>query len=165
MKPSELYFFEDDGTIPNSHLPVIVYSKVFKGENMAMQMEKKFKENNWTNNWQDIILPYDHFHSNTHEVLGVAAGSVSLQIGGKNGIQKTFVAGDVIILSAGVGHYAVSAHTDYLIVGGYPYGAEWDLLTGRPEDREIAEINIAKLAIPDLDPVFGERGELSKYWK
>jgi uncharacterized protein YjlB len=164
MTPSQLYYFDDDGTIPNSHLPVIVYSKVFIGENMAMQMQAKFQENNWTNNWQDIILPYDHFHSNTHEVLGVANGTVSLQIGGKNGIQKTFVAGDVIILPAGVGHYSVSAHTDYLIVGGYPDGAAWDLLTGTPKEREIAIINIKSLLLPVLDPVFGSEGGMKEYW-
>jgi uncharacterized protein YjlB len=164
MLQPQLFFFKDDGKIPNSHLPVIFYQSVFAGENIAEQMEEKFKENNWTNNWQDIILPYDHFHSNTHEVLGVASGSVSLQIGGKNGIQKTFVVGDVIILPAGVGHYSVSAHTDYLIVGGYPYGAAWDLLTGTPDEREKAILNIKNAPLPALDPIFGSEDKI-KFWK
>jgi uncharacterized protein YjlB len=145
-------------------LPAFIYSNAFPGEDIAEQMETRFQENNWTNNWRDIILPYDHYHSNTHEVLGIAIGSVTLQIGGKNGIQKTFHAGDVIILPAGVGHFSVSAHTDYLIVGGYPNGAAWDLLTGKSKEREKAILNIKKVPLPALDPVYGKEGKLMEYW-
>ena len=78
------YYFKNDGVIPNNTLPLLVYKNVLKyiaSENF----ELVFKKNGWTNNWKDIILPYDHFHSNTHEVLGLAKGNARLRLGGKNG--------------------------------------------------------------------------------
>ena len=74
------YFFTDDGTVPNSHLPVIIYSQVVYNSSLSDWFENKFKENNWGNNWRDIVLPYDHFHSNTHEVLALSSGAVSLKM-------------------------------------------------------------------------------------
>jgi uncharacterized protein YjlB len=160
----ETHFFEDDGIIPNSPLPVLIYRKAFEGENIKEQILKTFIANSWTNNWEDIILTYDHFHSTTHEVLAVAEGEVTLQIGGSKGIQILVSKGDVLILPAGVGHFSVSYHTNYRIIGGYPNGADWDLLTGTPEEREFAILNIKMVPIPTLDPVFGRNGKLGTHW-
>ncbi|HEY1054719.1 MAG TPA: cupin domain-containing protein [Emticicia sp.] len=160
----EKYFFADDGTIPNNHLPVIVYHQVTDAEDKSAWLEERFKANDWTNNWRDIVLPYDHFHSTTHEVLGVGKGSVKLQIGGAEGMALTVAAGDVIILPAGVGHFSLSDHKNYEIVGGYPEGKDWDLLTGTTEERKEAISRIENLPVPETDPVFGKGGELLKWW-
>ena len=40
------YFFSDDGTVPNSHLPVIIYSQVVYNSSLSDWFENKFKENN-----------------------------------------------------------------------------------------------------------------------
>lgn len=158
------YFFENDGTIPNSNLPVIVYSNICESDDCASWFEAKFQENNWNNNWRDIVLTYDHFHSNTHEVLAVASGSVSLKIGGKNGVVLDIKQGDVIIIPAGVGHYSISNEFDYQIVGGYPNGLSWDMCTDLKENELGILGNISKVKLPETDPVFGKNGYLLEVW-
>ncbi len=117
------YYFKNDGVIPNNTLYLLVYKNVLKyiaSENF----ELVFKKNEWTNNWKDIILPYDHFHSNTHEALGLAKGNARLRLGGKNGTDLLIEIGDVIIMPAGVGHYSIDNSLDYQFIGGYPNGAD-----------------------------------------
>jgi len=162
----ETYYFNDDGVIPNNKLPVIVYQKVIDGKDASDWLENTFKKNNWLNNWRDIVLPYDHFHSNTHEVLGLGRGKVSLKIGGVNGKIFDLNMGDVLIIPAGVGHHSVSAHTNYQFVGGYPNGNDWDLKTGLEEHERTTILKaISNQAIPDKDPIFGQEGLLLAKWK
>ena len=118
------------------------------------------------NNWRDIILSYDHFHSNTHEVLGLGFGEVKLKIGGSSGEIFTLTAGDVIIIPAGVGHHSISEHSNYQFVGGYPNGNNWDLKTGL-EEGERANIlnNLSNVKIPKTDPLYGIGGRLFEIWK
>ena len=165
MKP-EFYTFEDDGVIPNSPLPVVIYRQVIPldEKDFASFLETTFQKNGWTNNWRDIVLPYDHFHSNTHEVLGVSRGTVSLQVGGAAGKTVALTAGDVAVMPAGVGHRDISHHTHYEIVGGYPNGRQWDMMTGTQDERPIAQKNIASLPTPQTDPIFGTNGPLIKAW-
>ena len=78
------YYFENDGVIANNALPLLIYKNALKyaaNKNFGLI----FSNNGWTNNWEDIILPYEHFHSNTHEVLGLTKGNARLMIGGRNG--------------------------------------------------------------------------------
>ena len=111
-------------------------------------------------------MPYDHFHSNTHEVLGLGWGNVSLKIGGANGQVFSLSAGDVIIIPAGVGHYSVSEHTNYQMVGGYPNGLDWDLKTGlEPGERAQILQTILEVKLPEKDPIFGHEGLLFDKWK
>lgn len=162
---SKTFYFKDDGIVPNNALPVIFYQKVTDAEDCSAWLEHRFRENKWLNNWRDIILPYDHFHSNTHEVLGLGRGSLSLKIGGTNGVILSLSAGDVVILPAGVGHYSVSKHTDYEFVGGYPNGAEWDLKTGlEPGERAQILQSISTVEMPELDPIFGQEELLFEKW-
>jgi uncharacterized protein YjlB len=122
--------------------------------------------NNWLNNWRATILPYDHFHSNTHEVLGLGFGAVTLKIGGASGEIFTLTTGDVIIIPAGVGHYSISEHSDYQFVGGYPDGNDWDLKTGLEEGEKAAILNnLSKVKIPKTDPLYGIDGFLFEKWK
>ena len=166
MKEISTYYFEDNGIIPNSHLPVIVYKHVIDLTDASDWLGTRFKQNNWLNNWRDIILPYDHFHSNTHEVIGLGFGEVQLTIGGSKGIVLTITAGDVIIIPAGVGHYSISEHTNYRFVGGYPNGNNWDIKTGlEEEERTTILTTIANVQIPKTDPVYGFDGALFERWK
>jgi uncharacterized protein YjlB len=160
----EKYKFSDDGVIPNSDLPVLVYRQVCTQENKSEWLESTFIANGWTNNWRDTILSYHHFHSTTHEVLGVGYGEVRLQIGGSSGILLTVAAGDVIVLPAGVGHCSLPGQSGYEIVGGYPDGKSWDLLTGTEEERASALPRIKAVPIPLTDPIDGVQGTLIKYW-
>jgi uncharacterized protein YjlB len=165
MDRLEHYFFADDGIIPNNPLPVVIYREVAAASDLSAWLEKRFTENNWTNNWRDIVLPYDHYHSSTHEVLGLGKGVVRLQIGGAKGRQVEVHAGDVLILPAGVGHFSLDNSQYYQMVGGYPGGADWDLLTGELEERPSALERIARLPIPQTDPIYGSAGPLFTLWK
>lgn len=159
-------YFEDDGITPNNRLPVLIYKDVFKGigAGFADFLENTFRKNNWTNNWRDIILAKDHYHSTTHEVLGICKGHVKLQLGGKNG--KRFLAsrGDVLIIPAGIAHRSMETHSDYEVVGGYPDGLSWDMIYCEPKKYEAAKAVIGALTVPKTDPLFGVNGDLLKIW-
>lgn len=146
-------------------MPVIVYEKLFDLAEGCGWLENTFRQNNWLNNWRDIVLPYDHFHSNTHEVLGLGKGEVTLKVGGADGLVLNLKTGDVVVMPAGVGHYALSSHTDYTFVGGYPNGLPWDLCTGAANERTQVLENLANVKLPDTDPVFGPDGPLLQLWK
>jgi uncharacterized protein YjlB len=97
--------------------------------------------------------------------LGVSKGKVKLMIGGQiNGKELDVSEGDVLVLPAGVGHFAISGETHYEMVGGYPGGHVWDMMTGTAEERKIAFKNMASLPIPERDPVLGTGGPLIQLW-
>ncbi len=159
------HYFDNDGFIPNNKLPVLIYKNVLQRVKIK-DFAFTFIQNGWANNWQDIILPYDHFHSNTHEVLGLTSGQAQLKLGGKNGKIIRVKAGDVIIIPAGVGHHSIDTSNDYQFVGGYPNGADWNLMVGLTDANRTSIIDqIAQIPIPDTDPIFGVDGPLSTYWK
>lgn len=160
------YQFKDDGKIPNSVFPLIVFKKAFPvADNLADVIEEKFAKNNWKNAWRNGVYSYHHYHSTSHEVLGVYKGTAQFQLGGEHGKEVEVSAGDVIIIPAGIGHKKLSASDDFAIVGAYPDGMDYDLLTGKSEEREKALINIAKVPFPDNDPFFGKEGGINEFWK
>ncbi len=159
------YYFENDGDIPNNILPVIIYKNALQYLTDKI-FESTFLQNGWTNNWQDIILTEDHFHSNTHEVLGLKSGEARLMLGGRKGEIVNVEQGDVIILPAGVGHFSVDNSTDYQFVGGYPNGADWNLkFSLKKEDSPSILAEIANIPIPEKDPIFGDNGPLFEFWQ
>jgi uncharacterized protein YjlB len=166
IKPMEpqTFFFKDDGKIPNSKYPLLVYKKAFTETSDAAWLEKKFKQNNWTNSWRNGVFTYHHFHSISHEVLGVYAGTALLQMGGENGEKIRVSAGDILVIPAGVGHKKLESSTDFAVVGAYPNGSDYDVLTGEPGERPQADQNIAAVPKPEADPVLGQNGSLLKLW-
>ena len=167
MKKEDIitYYFENDGDIPNNILPVVIYKNALQYM-PDKNVESTFLQNGWANNWQDIILTEDHFHSNTHEVLGLRSGQARLMLGGRKGEIVNVEQGDVIILPAGVGHYSVDNSTDYQFVGGYPNGADWNLkFSLKKEDSPSILAEIANIPIPKKDPIFGENGPLFEFWQ
>jgi len=162
----ELFYFKDDGTIPNNKLPLICYHDAFtaRGDNGAEWLERKFAENNWTNSWQWGVYPFHHYHSNTHEVLGVFKGFAELQLGGEKGQILKVMPGDIMIIPAGVGHKCLSHSEDFTVVGAYPNGLEPDLMKGEKGERPTADENIKAVQIPDTDPLQGKKDGLPKIW-
>lgn len=159
------FYFDNDGIIPNNHLPVLIYKNAMQYLGIK-EFALSFSNHGWANNWQDIILPYDHFHSNTHEVLGLKSGNAQLMIGGKNGKVVQVEAGDVLIIPAGVGHHALDNSVDYQFVGGYPNGANWNLkICLTVDDGQSIMEEIAQIPLPENDPIFGKGGPLFDYWK
>jgi uncharacterized protein YjlB len=158
------YTFEDDGSIPNSRLPVLVYSGAFEPGPGAGAYEKLFAGNGWLGAWRDGIYPFHHFHSTAHEVLGIAAGRAEVMLGGAQGRRFELTAGDVVVLPAGTGHCNLGSSPDLLVVGAYPNAMDWDLRRGDPAEHDEAVANIARVPLPDRDPVQGEGGPLVELW-
>lgn len=166
VKP-ELHYFKDDGKIPNNKLPLLLYKNAFsiKGVRGAEWLENKFAANNWTNSWRWGVYPFHHYHSNTHEVLGVFSGSALLHMGGEYGEKINLNMGDIIVIPAGVGHKCLSHTDDFTVVGAYPDGISPDLKRGEPGERPIVDKNIAEVSFPQNDPLEGAKGGLKDAWK
>lgn len=163
MENPQFYRFEDDGVIPNNpSLEVIVYPAAFK-EN-PQEIEEVFNRHEWTNSWTGGVFEYHHYHSNTHEVLGVRSGTATLQIGGEQGGTLEVAAGDVVLLPAGTGHKKLEASSDFEIVGAYPGGVSYNLKTGEPGERPYVLEDIQNTPLPKMDPVFGDSGPVIENW-
>ena len=159
----KLYTFEDDGIIPNNpELPVIFYPGAFKQH--PAEIESTFNLNNWRNSWVGSVFDYHHYHSNSHEVLGVLSGSAKLQLGGEKGEALSVHAGDVIVLPAGTGHKKLSGSPDFQVVGAYPEGQDFNTKTGEPNERPQVLIDIQETELPSTDPVYGNRGQVLSRW-
>jgi uncharacterized protein YjlB len=163
----QTFVFADDGVIPNSRHPLLLYQCVLevKDEDPASRAEEIFAANRWSNSWVNGIYPFHHYHSTSHEVLGIFCGSATVRVGGEQGENVNVEAGDVIVIPAGVGHKNLGSSADFGVVGAYPEGRQWDLLRGRPGERPKADQNIAVLPVPDTDPVYGSKGPLLKLWR
>jgi uncharacterized protein YjlB len=166
IQPEQLNF-KDDGIFPNSPLPLLFYQQAITtdAKDPASVLEQRFAENDWTNSWRNGVYPFPHYHSTSHEVLGVYSGAAKLRLGGEHGKNVEVHAGDVIVIPAGVAHQNVSANDDFGVVGAYPGGRQWDLLRGLPGERPKADRNIASLPMPDNDPIYGAIGPLRQTWK
>ena len=109
----QLYRFEDDGKTPNNpRLPLILYRNVLRvpaGRDPAAVCEDMFAGHGWANGWRNGIHPFLHFHTRTHEVLGIARGTARVEFGGDKGRTLDVQAGDVVVLPAGTGHRRVSS--------------------------------------------------------
>jgi uncharacterized protein YjlB len=71
---------------------------------------------------------------------------------------------DVIIIPAGVAHKNLSTSADFGVVGAYPEGQDWDMNYGKPGERPKADLNIERVALPKLDPIYGASGPLLEKW-
>ena len=154
----ECHHFSDDGAIPNSPLPVLVYHGVD-------DCEALFARHGWGGAWRSAIFEFHHFHSTAHEVLGILAGRATVLLGGPEGESFEVVAGDVLVLPAGTGHRRIDSSPDLLVAGAYPRGQEWDLRRGDPAEHDEVLANIAAVALPETDPVLGADGPLVELWR
>jgi uncharacterized protein YjlB len=155
--------FEDDGTIPNSRLPLLVYRDAVPAD--AAGIERLFAANHWPPAWRNGVHAFHHFHSTAHEVLGVARGEVSVLFGGPGGKVLTVRAGDVVIVPAGVAHCNQGQSDDLLIVGAYPDNSESpDLRRGKAGEHDAASRTVAAVPLPAADPVTGAGGALAGLW-
>jgi uncharacterized protein YjlB len=153
--------FADDGTFPNSALPLLLYEAALPRDTVTPEgLERLFAANGWPPAWRASVYTFHHYHSTAHETLGVARGSARLMLGGPLGEAFEVRAGDVIVIPAGVAHRRLSSTDDFLVVGCYPPGQDWDLLRGEAADRPRADENIARVPLPATDPVGGRLPEL-----
>ena len=145
--------------IPNHpSFPVLLYRGVEAAAAGADACRRLFGEHGWRGSWVNGVFDFHHFHSTSHEVLGVVAGRATLELGGPQGRAFEVSAGDVVLLPAGTGHRRGSSDGEFTVVGAYPSGQEdYDLLRGEdPAEVAAARERIAALGPPPEDPVGGE---------
>ena len=161
------YIFQDNGIYPNSFLPVLHYPGAFELSWLLPSafVKKVFIKHGWTNHWRSGIYTCNHYHSTSHEVLGVIRGKASILFGGENGKTVVLQKGDVVVIPAGVAHKNLSKQHDLICIGAYPGGRSFDMNYGRTGERPKADENIAKLPVPDSDPVYGKDGPLKALWE
>jgi len=160
----EAFHLDSNGRMPNSHLPVVIYRGVSKEADLETYFRRLFNSNHWSGDWAMGIFGYHHFHSNAHEVLGVAAGSATLVLGGEGGRALEVGAGDVLILPAGTGHRRIKDSWDFWVVGAYPRGQEnCDEYTDQRMCTNCA-LRLRAVALPSRDPVYGKDGQLLSLW-
>lgn len=86
-------------------------------------------------------------------------------LGGPHGRRFELVAGDVLVLPAGTGHCNAGSDPDLLVVGAYPNAMRWDIRRGDPDERDEVLANIARVPMPERDPVQGPDGPLVALWR
>jgi uncharacterized protein YjlB len=168
----EAYTFRDDGETPNNpSFPFLIYRQAVDldgAHDPATVFEELFAKNDWGKSWRNSIYDFLHFHTHTHEVLGIARGSARVQFGGTHGPILEVKAGDVIVHPAGTGHERIGPPDNLLVVGAYPLGAGGGTYD-EPEPDDIspedARRAIASVPAPQKDPVFGRHGPLVRLWR
>jgi uncharacterized protein YjlB len=164
----QAYALKDTGTIPNNpKCPLLIYPDALRlpERNPAGSIEAVFRANGWCGFWRDGVYPFHHYHSNSHEVLGVYRGSATVQFGGEPGVALEVKAGDVILIPGGVGHKKLRSTTNFAVVGGYPSDIDYDMCYGKEGERPRADRNIKRVPLPERDPVYGSDGSLFAHWK
>ncbi len=163
----ESFLLPEHDWVPNNPwLPVIIYRGAVEAESCeeaAKAFETAFAENGWPPQWRDGVYDYHHYHSTAHEALGIAAGSATLTVGGPGGRDIRLEAGDALVLPTGTGHRSVKASDDFLVVGAYPQGQDWDICREAPSDE--TRQRMAALPLPGADPIGGPNGPLTERWK
>lgn len=165
MIEPDTFLFPESEWVPNHRvLPVLFYRQALPPQqDRAGAFEAAFEKAGWKGVWRNGIFNYQHYHTGAHEVLGIARGEGLVLIGGPDGARLAVEAGDCLVLPAGTGHMRLAASDDFLVIGGYPPGQHADIQTGAPslDGRE----RLRNLALPDTDPLYGQRGPLTKLWR
>ena len=162
-----LMLSEDDAFPNNPALPLLFYPGAFSddGGDLASEIEARFAANGWPPAWRYGVYPFQHYHAEAHEVLGVFRGSAEIQFGGPAGQVVSVSAGDAVLLPAGAAHKSISSSGDFGVVGAYPPGQSPDMCYGKEGERPRADEKIRAVPIPTADPVLGPAGGVVELWR
>lgn len=154
------------GLTPNTsiqHKPLLIYRSAFSPTHTnASQIEQHFAHIGVvTPQWRYTMYSTSHFHSTSHEVLGIAHGKARLCFGHEDNpgrVEEVLCKGDVIVMPAGVAHRLLEdLEGGFEMVGAYPVGCQWDMCYGKKgEEGKIG--GISKLGWFERDPVYGDQG-------
>src|ERR1700760_1602540 len=106
MTEARRIFLDRDDWIPNNpRLPVLVYRNAVDHDDadIGAALARLFTRNGWRMAERASIHRDYHYHATAHEVIGVAAGSAILGVGGPHSVRMAVDASDVIVLPAGTG--------------------------------------------------------------
>ena len=100
------------GLTPNTslqHKPLLIYRSAFPPTSAsASSIESHLSSVGVvTPQWRYTMYSTSHFHSTSHEVLGIAAGKAKLCFGHEDNpkrVEEVLGRGDVIVVPAGVAH-------------------------------------------------------------
>ncbi|KAL2865333.1 cupin domain-containing protein [Aspergillus lucknowensis] len=152
--------------IPNTSIqskPLMVYHQAFHGtpDELSEHLENVGEV---SPSWIYTMYSQTHFHSTSHEILGVVSGSARLCFGGEGNphrFEPTVSKGDLIIVPAGVGHQLLSepdtTEGPFRMVGAYPRGKSWDMCYGQPGEESKWQA-IGRLGWFGRDPLYGKDG-------
>ncbi|KAI0457173.1 RmlC-like cupin domain-containing protein [Xylaria acuta] len=150
--------------IPNTSIqrkPLLIYKSVFSNAT-ASEVESLLSDTGVvTPQWRATMYTTSHFHSTSHEVLGVSNGKATVCFGHEGNPGKVtcdLEKGDLAIIPAGVAHRLLEVlEGDFEMVGSYPKGYNWDMCYGtRAEEGRIGTIK--ELPWFDRDPVYEGKG-------
>eukprot|EP01114_Cavostelium_apophysatum_P013738 TRINITY_DN3394_c0_g2_i1.p1 TRINITY_DN3394_c0_g2~~TRINITY_DN3394_c0_g2_i1.p1 ORF type:complete len:175 (+),score=21.36 TRINITY_DN3394_c0_g2_i1:170-694(+) len=157
-------YIKAQGHFPNSEAtgyPLLIYKSAFASNDgdLASSMERTFSSNEVSPQWRYGMYQQAHYHSTTHEILGVFKGTASLRFGGEgeHAVHLDVEPGDVIIIPAGVAHQKLSADSTFCMVGAYPSGSkQWDMNEGKSNEEKASALKeITKIQPMRFDPLFG----------
>jgi uncharacterized protein YjlB len=100
------------GLTPNTslqHKPLLIYRSVFPPSTVNASVIEKHLHSAGVvvPQWRYTMYSTSHFHSTTHEVLGIARGKAKLCFGHEENegrVEVTVESGDVVVVPAGVAH-------------------------------------------------------------
>lgn len=150
--------------IPNTSIqskPLLIYHHAFDAS--PSQLQARLEDIGEVEpQWVYTMYQQTHFHSTTHEVLGVVSGRARLCLGGEanpNRFEPTVEKGDLIVVPAGVGHRLLDdlGPESFKMVGAYPRYKRWDMCYGQPGDEGKLE-EIRGLEWFHADPLYGADG-------
>lgn len=159
--------FDSDGATPNNPaLPALILHGALPADAGPAAVRALMEANGWGGTWTYTVFPYHHYHDDAHEVLAVTGGWADLVLGGANGQTVRVEAGDVLVLPAGTGHCRCADGDGFEVCGAYPPGQEHPNIL-RPEwaDHDRAAAAIAKLPLPETDPIYGPDGPVTRLWR
>lgn len=161
----QILMLEPNGWVPNNpRLPVLIYLNAIASRriDLASPFEETFSANGWPPQWRDGVYGDHHYHTEGHEVLGIASGHARLMLGGPDGFVVEVRAGDALLLPAGTGHCNLDSSDDFLVVGAYPPGQHADICREAPNKSHLERIY--ELPFRNKDPVQRVHGAVRKYW-
>ncbi|ORM71161.1 cupin domain-containing protein [Pantoea rwandensis] len=137
------WFFTSDDWVPNHpELPVM---HIADASDSHQTLLSELEKTGWSKQWQGKPFSYLHFHSRTHVIFVVTAGSGELRVGGNKG--KTVLAnvGDMIFLPAGTGQQHISSTPDFAVSACYLKGKSWDVCRSAINPETLQKVSMEKL--------------------
>jgi uncharacterized protein YjlB len=166
MSEPQTFRFEPDEGIPNNSLPLVFWKGRLPGEaRSGGGAAALFLRNGWQGTWVYTVFPYWHFHTRGHEALACVSGRARIGFGGDHGITTDVEQGDVCVIPGGVGHKRVESSEDFQMAGCYPPGQEGDIVKPGDIAVEAAAQLIARLALPETDPITGLADGVVAAWR